>query len=74
MLEAALALSTHQVPCCIVLQRPQLIAEMCPARDLDWAQAVASAQPVECVPVASTDPLYILYNIGHDRYSQGCRS
>ena len=35
-----------------------------PGRDLDWGEAVAAAAPVECVPVAATDPLYILYTSG----------
>ena len=35
-----------------------------PGRDVDWQEAVAAASPVECVPVAATDPLYILYTSG----------
>ncbi|MDH5749784.1 MAG: AMP-binding protein, partial [Rhodospirillales bacterium] len=33
-------------------------------RDLDWAETVATATPHDCVPVAATDPLYILYTSG----------
>jgi propionyl-CoA synthetase len=33
-------------------------------RDHDWAELVASAQPVGCTDVAATDPLYILYTSG----------
>ena len=33
-------------------------------RDVDWQEARAAAEPVDCVPVASTDPLYILYTSG----------
>ena len=33
-------------------------------RDRDWESVMAAAQPVECVPVAATDPLYILYTSG----------
>ena len=32
--------------------------------DLDWDEELAKAQPAECVPVAATDPLYILYTSG----------
>jgi len=34
------------------------------ANDIDWHQAVAEADPADCVPVAATDPLYILYTSG----------
>jgi propionyl-CoA synthetase len=33
-------------------------------RDVDWDEAMAAASPVGCVPVAATDPLYILYTSG----------
>lgn len=29
-----------------------------------WSSAVAAAQPADCVPVAATDPLYVLYTSG----------
>ena len=35
-----------------------------PGRDEDWEEAVAGATPADCVPVAATDPLYILYTSG----------
>jgi propionyl-CoA synthetase len=37
---------------------------MIDGRDVDWAEAMATAQPADCVPVAATDPLYILYTSG----------
>ena len=37
---------------------------MVPGRDLDWDEAMAGATPHDCVPVAATDPLYILYTSG----------
>ena len=49
---------------CIVLQRPQLEADARPGRDLDWDDAVAGAEPADCVAVEATDPLYILYTSG----------
>ncbi|MBT4521115.1 MAG: AMP-binding protein, partial [Halieaceae bacterium] len=32
--------------------------------DLDWEEAMAAAQPTDCVPVAANHPLYILYTSG----------
>jgi propionyl-CoA synthetase len=64
LLDEALRLSSHRVGRCIVLQRPQVSAELAPGRDLDWADAVQRAQPAPCVSVAATDPLYILYTSG----------
>jgi len=49
---------------CIILNRPQMTAIMEPDRDIDWHEAMATALPVDCVPVEATDPLYILYTSG----------
>lgn len=64
MLDEALQRSQHQVQHCIILQRPQCLADLTPGRDLDWQQALCSAKPAACVPVKATDPLYILYTSG----------
>ena len=49
------------------LQRPQAVADLTPGRDIDWVEAMAEAEPVDCVPVAATDPLYVLYTSGPRR-------
>jgi propionyl-CoA synthetase len=64
LLDEALRLATHRPERCVVLQRPQLEAELDPARDLDWDEFVAGAVPHPPVAVAATDPLYILYTSG----------
>ncbi|MBI5166041.1 MAG: propionyl-CoA synthetase [Magnetospirillum sp.] len=64
LLDHAIELATHKPAACIVLQREQAVAALIPGRDFDWMQAVAAAAPHDCVPVAATDPLYILYTSG----------
>lgn len=64
LVDEAIDLSDHKPSNTIVLQRPQATATMQEVRDIDWATAVASANAVDCVSVAATDPLYILYTSG----------
>jgi propionyl-CoA synthetase len=64
LLNEALAIAgTEQMPQ-ILVSRPQLpIEELSPGATL-WDQAMDAAEEVGCVPVAATDPLYILYTSG----------
>jgi propionyl-CoA synthetase len=69
LLDEAIAIAAHKPDACLILQRPQAEATMTPGRDHDWAamrdHALVHARSVyECVPVAATDPLYILYTSG----------
>ncbi len=48
----------------IVLEREQAEFDPVVGRDLTWTEAEADASPADCVPVAATDPLYILYTSG----------
>ena len=64
LLDAAIEMVEAKPERCIILQRPQLEAELHPGRDLDWHEAISQADPEPCVSVAATDPLYILYTSG----------
>ena len=64
LLDEAINLSTHKPEKCIIFQRPQVEAAMIDGRDLDFNTVSQNAQPAPCVPVAATDPLYILYTSG----------
>jgi propionyl-CoA synthetase len=64
LLDEAVELSSHKPDACVVLARPQAQADLVAGRDHDWAELVARSEPVACVPVAATDPLYILYTSG----------
>ena len=64
--DKALELSEHQPSAVVLKQRPQVEASMIEGRDVDWDVAMQAGrqQPAECVEVAATDPLYILYTSG----------
>ena len=64
LLDGAIDLAAHKVKRCVIVQRPQLTADLVKGRDLDWGDFVSGAAPAECVPLAATDPLYILYTSG----------
>lgn len=59
----ALDLSDHRVSKVVVSQRPQSLMALKPGLHVPWEE-VEAAEPVECVSVAATDPLYILYTSG----------
>ncbi len=65
LLDRALQLARHQPDSCVILQRPQLAAELT-ERDLDWRELMRSQliAPAECAELQATDPLYILYTSG----------
>ena len=64
LLDRAIELADHKPGKCIIVQRSAQTCDLIPGRDLDWAEEMARARPHECVPVAATDPVYILYTSG----------
>jgi propionyl-CoA synthetase len=64
LLDEAIDLAEHKPAHCVILQRKQLEAPLIEGRDLDWMEAMDAAEPADCVPLAGTDPLYILYTSG----------
>jgi len=64
LLDNAIDLAAHKPDKCIIVQRAAKQAELIAGRDLDWKEQMEAATPHDCVPVAATDPLYILYTSG----------
>jgi len=64
ILREAYRIARHQPVGTVYWQREQLAADLAADTDYDWAQLASTAEPTECVPVAATDPLYILYTSG----------
>ncbi len=64
LLNGAIELAAHKPDACIILKRPEADAQLTQGRDIDWVEAMKTATPHDCVTVAATDPLYILYTSG----------
>jgi propionyl-CoA synthetase len=69
LLDEAIKLAQHKPDACLILQRPQAQAPLVEGRDRDWAKMrdhalIHARSAFDCVPVAATDPLYILYTSG----------
>jgi len=64
MLDAALEMAEHPAATCVILQRDQHRCQLIAGRDHDWQELMATAEPVDPVPVKATDPLYVLYTSG----------
>ncbi|GAB5414158.1 MAG: propionyl-CoA synthetase [Congregibacter sp.] len=64
LLDAAIDAASHKPQGCLIVQRPQLSAELRPGRDEDWDAAIAKAPLADCVPLPANHPLYILYTSG----------
>ena len=64
LLDDALRIARHKPHRCVIFQREMERATFVADRDCDWNEIADAAKPHECVPVAATDPLYILYTSG----------
>ena len=64
LLDGALELSRHKPDGCAILQRDAQRCELVSGRDVEWEELTVGSRPAECVAVAATDPLYILYTSG----------
>jgi len=63
LLEAAIDLCIFKPSACVIVQRPEAPAMLRNGRDVSWDELM-DADPVACVPVLATDPLYLLYTSG----------
>ncbi|MBI5592379.1 MAG: propionyl-CoA synthetase [Deltaproteobacteria bacterium] len=64
LLDGAIEMAASKPETCIIFQRPMETATLIAGRDIDWATAIKGVKPHDCVPVAATDPLYVLYTSG----------
>lgn len=66
LLDKAIELAEVKPSSCVVLQRDELTCALIAGRDIDMRPAMEAARGrlVPCVPVAATDPLYVLYTSG----------
>ena len=68
LLDGAIDMASHKPEACLIWQRAAQPASLIEGRDFDWQQleddARAADNRADCVNVAATDPLYILYTSG----------
>lgn len=64
ILDTALGLASHKPDGCLIFQRDAARAALVDGRDEDFLEAEAAANPHDPVPVAATDPMYVLYTSG----------
>ncbi|QBF32455.1 propionyl-CoA synthetase [Thalassococcus sp. S3] len=68
LLDEAIEIAAAKPDACLILQREALRCDLVSGRDHDYAYRVSEAREAGrragCVPVAATDPLYILYTSG----------
>ena len=64
LIDSAIEQSDHKPQTVIILQRPELQADLIKGRDLDWYEAQHDVAPASCVAVEGNHPAYILYTSG----------
>ncbi len=64
LIDKAIDIANHNPQNCVIYQRGTKQATLNQNRDINWADAMAKAQPAECTPVKGDDLLYILYTSG----------
>jgi len=64
LLDVAIEMAAHKPDNVIIFQRKKHKVTLSKKTEHNWAKLLKTAQPADCVTVAASDPLYVLYTSG----------